>query len=102
MAEHSQTDAIESPPGIAFWPTGFFSAYLLKMYPIDLAVVTPCHSGQGGTGDVAILTAGTRMSLMPFASIATRIGGGNHGDSDLDRPVAPGLATSPTLSTRRG
>jgi malate:Na+ symporter len=55
--------------------TGFFSAFLLRMYPIDLAVVTACHSGQGGTGDVAILTAANRMSLMPFASIATRIGG---------------------------
>ena len=54
---------------------GFASAFLLKMYPIDLAVVTACHSGQGGTGDVAILTAANRMSLMPFASIATRIGG---------------------------
>jgi CCS family citrate carrier protein len=55
--------------------TGFASAYLLKMFPIDLAIVTACHSGQGGTGDVAILTAANRMQLMPFASIATRIGG---------------------------
>ena len=47
----------------------------LKMYPIDAAIVTACHSGQGGTGDVAILTAANRMSLMPFAQIATRIGG---------------------------
>jgi malate:Na+ symporter len=55
--------------------TGFFVGGWLKMYPIDTAIVTACHSGQGGTGDVAILTAGNRMQLMPFAQIATRIGG---------------------------
>ncbi|KXU94145.1 malate permease [Caballeronia megalochromosomata] len=55
--------------------TGFFVAKWLKMYPIDAAIVNACHSGQGGTGDVAILTASNRMSLMPFAQIATRIGG---------------------------
>ena len=44
-------------------------------YPIDAAIVTACHSGQGGAGDVAILTAANRMQLMPFAQIATRIGG---------------------------
>jgi malate:Na+ symporter len=50
-------------------------ARLLGMYPIDAAIVMACHSGQGGTGDVAILSAANRMSLMPFAQIATRIGG---------------------------
>ncbi len=47
----------------------------LKMYPIETAIINACHSGQGGTGDVAILTAANRMQLMPFAQIATRIGG---------------------------
>ena len=55
--------------------TGFFTARFLNMYPIDVAIVNACHSGQGGTGDVAILTASNRMQLMPFAQIATRIGG---------------------------
>jgi Na+/citrate or Na+/malate symporter len=55
--------------------TGFVVARFVGMYPIDVAVVTACHSGQGGTGDVAILTAANRMRLMPFAQIATRIGG---------------------------
>jgi len=55
--------------------TGFVLARYLKMYPIDTAIVNACHSGQGGTGDVAILTAANRMQLMPFAQIATRIGG---------------------------
>ncbi|MDF7671407.1 2-hydroxycarboxylate transporter family protein [Orbaceae bacterium ESL0721] len=55
--------------------TGFFVSKRLGMYPIDAAVISCCQSGQGGTGDVAILTAAERMELMPFAQIATRIGG---------------------------
>jgi malate:Na+ symporter len=55
--------------------TGFAVARFVKLYPIDTAIVNACHSGQGGTGDVAILTAANRMQLMPFAQIATRIGG---------------------------
>jgi malate:Na+ symporter len=55
--------------------SGYVVGRALKMYPIDAAIVTACHSGQGGTGDVAILTAANRMQLMPFAQIATRIGG---------------------------
>ncbi|NPT47632.1 malate permease [Paraburkholderia sp. 1N] len=54
---------------------GALVGYWMKMYPIDTAIVNACHSGQGGTGDVAILTAANRMTLMPFAQIATRIGG---------------------------
>jgi malate:Na+ symporter len=60
---------------ITIMTTAFFVGGWMKMYPIDTAIVTACHSGQGGTGDVAILTAANRMQLMPFAQIATRIGG---------------------------
>lgn len=59
----------------AMMGTGFGVARFIGMYPIDVAIVNACHSGQGGTGDVAILTASNRMQLMPFAQIATRIGG---------------------------
>lgn len=55
--------------------SGYFVGKLMKMYPVDAAIVTGCHSGLGGTGDVAILSASKRMALMPFAQVATRIGG---------------------------
>ncbi|VVE38617.1 malate permease [Pandoraea capi] len=55
--------------------TGFFVAKWVGMYPVEAAIVNATHSGLGGTGDVAILTAANRMEPMPFAQIATRIGG---------------------------
>jgi CCS family citrate carrier protein len=55
--------------------TGWIVGKSIGLYPIEAAIVNACHSGQGGTGDVAILTAANRMVLMPFAQIATRIGG---------------------------
>ncbi len=55
--------------------TGFLAARWTGMYPVEAAIVNATHSGLGGTGDVAILTAANRMELMPFAQIATRIGG---------------------------
>ena len=55
--------------------TGYLVGKFMKMYPVDAAIVTGCHSGLGGTGDVAILSASNRMSLMPFAQVATRLGG---------------------------
>jgi malate:Na+ symporter len=55
--------------------TGFFVGRWIRLYPIDTAIVIACRAGQGGTGDVAILSAANRMQLMPFAQIATRIGG---------------------------
>ena len=54
---------------------GFVVGRWIKLYPIETAIITACRCGQGGTGDVAILTASSRMQLMPFAQIATRIGG---------------------------
>lgn len=55
--------------------TGYITGKFMKMHPVDSAIVTGCHSGLGGTGDVAILSASNRMSLMPFAQVATRLGG---------------------------
>jgi len=55
--------------------TSFAVARRINMYPIDVAVVCSCSAAQGGTGDVAILTAANRLTLLPFCSIATRLGG---------------------------
>ena len=55
--------------------TGFLVGKKIGMHPIDVAIVSCCQSGQGGTGDVAILTSGNRMNLMAFGEIATRFGG---------------------------
>jgi len=55
--------------------TGYFVGRGMKMYPVDTAIVNSTHSGLGGTGDVMILTAAERMELMPYAQVATRIGG---------------------------
>ena len=60
---------------LAMVTSGWIVGHFLKMYPVEAAVVTGCHSGLGGTGDVAILSAAHRMELMPFAQISTRIGG---------------------------
>jgi len=55
--------------------TGLVIGRKMGMYPIETAIVNGCHSGLGGTGDIAILTAANRMQLLPFAQISTRIGG---------------------------
>lgn len=60
---------------LAMIASGFFVGLWLKMYPVEAAIITACHSGLGGTGDVAILSSSNRMGLMPFAQISTRIGG---------------------------
>ncbi|MDR3411111.1 MAG: 2-hydroxycarboxylate transporter family protein [Formivibrio sp.] len=60
---------------LAMISSGWFIGKFLNMYQVESALVTACHSGLGGTGDVAILSACDRMGLMPFAQISTRIGG---------------------------
>jgi Na+/citrate or Na+/malate symporter len=60
---------------IAMTATGYALARRLRMYPVDLAIVTSCRCSKGGAGDVAILDTANRMELMPFAQTATRIGG---------------------------
>lgn len=55
---------------------GFVSARWVNLFPVEAAIITGTHSGMGGAGDIAILTAADRLRLMPFAQIATRIGGG--------------------------
>ena len=47
----------------------------MNMNPVEAAIVSACQSGMGGTGDVAILSTANRMNLMPFAQVATRLGG---------------------------
>ena len=56
--------------------TGFAVARWTNLYPVEAALINLTHSGMGGAGDVAILAAADRMQLMPFAQVATRIGGG--------------------------
>lgn len=55
--------------------TGFVVSRFMNMYPIEAAIISACQSGMGGTGDVAILSTANRMNLMPFAQVATRLGG---------------------------
>ncbi len=55
--------------------TGFFVGGLVNIYPVESGIVASCRASQGGTGDVAILSACDRMNMMPFAQVATRIGG---------------------------
>ncbi|UUM20907.1 2-hydroxycarboxylate transporter family protein [Mycoavidus sp. SF9855] len=54
---------------------GFFVGKWIGLYPIESALINTCHSGMGGVGDIAILTSAHRLELMPFAQIATRLGG---------------------------
>ncbi len=60
---------------LAMIASGWVVGSFMNMYQVETSLVNACHSGLGGTGDVAILSAADRMEMMPFAQISTRIGG---------------------------
>lgn len=60
---------------VSLTATGFLVGRLVNIYPVEAGIIAACRASQGGTGDVAILSACDRMELMPFAQVATRIGG---------------------------
>ncbi|MGY0217034.1 citrate/sodium symporter CitS [Endozoicomonadaceae bacterium StTr2] len=50
---------------------------LFGFYPIDSAITAGlCMANRGGTGDLEVLAASNRMSLLCYAQISSRMGGG--------------------------
>ncbi|WP_276854448.1 2-hydroxycarboxylate transporter family protein [Enterocloster lavalensis] len=55
--------------------TGAFG-YLLGFYPVEIAMTAGlCQANAGNSGDLMTLSAGKRLDLLAFSSVATRIGG---------------------------
>lgn len=53
------------------------AGYAVGFYPIDSAITAGlCMANRGGSGDIAVLGASKRMSLMAYAQLSSRLGGG--------------------------
>lgn len=53
-----------------------FLGKLVGFYPIESSITAGlCTNSMGGTGNIAVLSAADRMGLIPFAQMATRLGG---------------------------
>lgn len=49
---------------------------LVGFYPVESSIAAGlCTNSMGGTGNIAVLSAADRMGLIPFAQMATRLGG---------------------------
>lgn len=55
--------------------TGYLVSGWTGLDPADAATITLSRMAMGGTGAVAMLSAGGRLPLLPFALLVTRLGG---------------------------
>ena len=60
---------------ITLGATGYVVSRFVNMYPVEASILSLNQSAMGGTGNVAVLSTANRQEMMPFAQVATRIGG---------------------------
>jgi malate:Na+ symporter len=60
---------------LALSVTGYLVSRRMGLDPADGATITLTRVAMGGTGAIAILSAGDRVTLLPFALLVMRSGG---------------------------